>query len=167
MKGKNLFHHLVPGLALETQVINNTNADGVTISEPWTLGRQIMFILNTITNGIVATGLTVKIEGQKRSDDNWEVIQDAAGNDLEFTQTKLDSGGELETNLYLPGTLDLDAVDNATYKAIRLQADNALADATTIGGTYIIGDMLRPVSRDVVDDLFYKQRYGTAGVPTS
>lgn len=45
LKGNNFHHANVVGLALAPQSLNNGAGTGVTISEPWSIGRQISFIL--------------------------------------------------------------------------------------------------------------------------
>lgn len=162
MKGNNFFHRVThssdatPFVALAPVTLNSgatASANGNTIKEPWKKGRQLSFIaiLGAIAAGSV---LSLKVQGQKRSDDTWATLKEADGvTDLIFTATGL---ADNDDGKGVIGTLDLTRIDGTTYKAIRVLAANAAAFDALIGVAYVIFDLLRHPS-GTVDDLFYKQ----------
>lgn len=130
----------VAGLALAPQTVNNAQADGVDIKEPWSIGRVIWFLLNLPTI-LAATQLHVYCYGKKRSDGSYVRLQDVNGVDLEIPVAKLATGGAGSAAV-LFHSLDLSRVDSTTYSALRISLKNDNATAQVVGGvTYEIGDL--------------------------
>ena len=157
MKGNSLVHATKSGLALAPQSVNNGTVNGPTISEPWKHGRQIVF---TFLGGVWAATVDgiAKIQRLLRSDmSTWDDLPNAAGADLEFTQTLLDDTGDGESAI-IRGTLDLTAIDATTYAAIRLVYIEGGSAAALVGALYEIFDLYTHPSGDT-DDLWAKQRY--------
>lgn len=169
MKGNNIFHKSLGRKAITPIVLAATEAaTGVTISEPWDKGRQIMF---TLVAGAITGTATCIVQGLRRDDGTtWEALKEgpfqAGGTplgttDLQFTPAKLANDAELEANGYLVGTLDLGQLQATTYKAIRLVYTCGTTSTAAIAASYMIYDLKREPS-GVTDDLFFKQTLGAA-----
>lgn len=152
------FHQMIAGLvaALSTRDVNNTTANGATISEPWKIGRQLVFILTGGAWGSGADGIC-KVQGRLRSDHStWQDVQNVSASDLEFTQTKLDDGGAGE-GASLCGTVDLERVDSTTYEALRITFINGASASQLVSVTSFIFDLYKHPG-DVTDELHAQQR---------
>jgi len=162
LKGNNFFHHNKVGSALLSQSIAAAaTAAGVTISEPWRLGRQLSFILCAGAMGS-SSSLTCTVQGLRRDDGTtWEALKESDGStNLAFTATDLDDAGQLETDGYLLGTIDLGYVDGETYKAVRVSITNDGTPAVVMGAAYVISDLYRMADADGAADLFDKVHPG-------
>jgi hypothetical protein len=161
MKGNVLSQHVVVATALATQTVAAAGTGtGATLSEPWDIGRQASVLLQGGAVGASATA-TCKVEGQKRSDGNWEALKDGGGtNDLQFPVARLaDSGGAIE-NGALIGSINLADVNAETYKAIRIVFVAAVQDYL-VSGTWIISDLIQHPSGQA-DELYGLARVGVA-----
>lgn len=158
LKGNNFQHSIIHGLALETQGVGTGGTiTGNTISEPWSLGRQLSFLLVGGDHGAAATA-TCEVEVRQRGTSTWvnQLEFDGVTN-LDFTASKLADTAELEDNTIL-GTIDLATIDGVTYDAVRLlYTRGAQAVDVEIGAAYIISDLYTKPG-GVVDDLFSKTR---------
>lgn len=159
LRGNNLLQRCYFGPAVVPQSISNATVNGATISEPWVKGRQIAFFF---AGGAFAASanLTIKVQGQKRSDDSWVTLKDAKGtNDLEVSPTAIDDTGALENGV-LAGSIDMADVDGVTYKALRLTVQESATAAALVCVVYVIYDVRStPVTN--TDYLFDRARYGT------
>lgn len=159
MKGNNLLQQCYFGPAVVPQSISNTTINGATISAPWEKGRQIAFFF---AGGAFASGgnLTIKVQGQKRSDDTWVTLKDAKGvNDLQVDPTAIDDAGVLENGV-IAGSIDMADIDGVTYKALRLTVQEGATAACLVCIMYVIFDTyVTPIAN--VDYLFDRARYGT------
>lgn len=137
---RNFQHSHLCGLALAPQSVNNAVVNGAEIKEPWSLARQLTFIVTGGAFGTAATG-TLKVQGLKRSDGTtWEALKDKDGNDLAFPVADVADAGPLENGCVI-GTLPLGRVDGVTYKSVRLVYDNDVAVAVLIGASYVLSDL--------------------------
>lgn len=138
MSKTNPFYYALALLALAPQTVNNTEATGVDIKEPWSLGRVIKFflLLATIPG---ATQLHFYVYGKKRSDGTYVKLLDVSGASLEIAQAKLASGGAGSAAV-LSASLDLSRVDSTTYSALRVSLKNDNATAQVGGVVYEIAD---------------------------
>lgn len=107
--------HMSCGVAFKPLVAANGVADGATSNGEWiplaSLGgaRFLTFIIcaAAAAGGIVATGGTLKIQTSVDGSNGVNLKAQDGATDLAFTASKLVSGGDLETNGFLIGTLDL------------------------------------------------------------
>lgn len=162
LKGNNFFHHAKVGSALLSQSIAAAGtANGVTILEPWRIGRQLSFLLTAGAMG-ASSSLTCTVQGLRRDDGTtWEAVKESDGTtNLAFTPTDLDDAGALETQGYLLGTMDLNHFDGETYKAVRIVIVNDGTPAVVMGASYIISDLYKMSDAEGAADLFDKLHPG-------
>lgn len=150
---RNFHHEHLVGLALAPQSITSATANGPDIKEPWTKGDQLVLLLLGGAFAANADG-AVRIQGKKRSDGTYVTLTDKNSATLQFTVTLLDDAGGAESAAVL-GTIPLGAIDNETYSALRVVAQESGGGAMLLGVGYIIAGLRNKVSGQT-DDLFAK-----------
>jgi len=162
LRGNNFFHHNKVGNALlPASIAAAGTGTGTTISEPWRRGRQLSFILLAGAMG-GSSSLTATIQGLRRDDGTtWEALKESDGiTNLAFTPANMDDAGQLETDGYLLGTMDLNHIDGITYSAVRLVLVNDGTPAVVAGAAYVISDCYRLTDGEGSADLFDKLHPG-------
>lgn len=144
------------GRALPTSAITSATVNGDTVN---LLGLGASYVTFVVTADSVATGavLAITVQGQRKDDDSWEALKEADGTtNLTFTAAKLADAGELETNKYLAGSVEVGRISK-DYKAVRISATESGGFAVDIAAMWHASDLIS-AGGGAADDLLEKQR---------
>jgi len=152
---RTFFHNHKVYQMVDPQAVNNTTANGDTITEPWREGRRLAIIA---TAGALPNAVTIGVEGLLRSDGTtWENVKAKDGTtDLEWSES---TATDVEV-----AELDLQDLDSDTYKAIRVTVTNGSASNCLVGVVGVISELIRNPSGEGTPELLMIQRY-SGGTP--
>lgn len=158
MKGNLLTKQVIPLVGIPPQNIQNTTVNGTGVTEAqWRKGRVLTLV--ALGGAIAAAGVGVlKVQGQKRSDGNWENITQKDGSGIwEVAAARVADAGAIENGV-LVGSILVSDIDEK-YKAVRAVAQETADKSYLFGCCWLVSD-LRSLHSGTTDDLFQVTHYG-------